>query len=83
MVLFSLASAMHETARAASADELAWEHDWQRASTAYGNALNPSETTALVRFLATLRGNDLAPAIDASRHLTVSSEGPATPPTGH
>ena len=27
---------------------------------AYGNALNPAETTALVRFLTTLRGNDLA-----------------------
>jgi ubiquinol-cytochrome c reductase cytochrome b subunit len=47
---------------------------------AYGNALNPSETTALVRFLTTLRGNDLSPAIDASRRLTVSSETPAAPP---
>ena len=47
---------------------------------AYGNALNPSETTALVRFLTTLRGNDLSPAIDASRHLALSSETPATPP---
>ncbi len=36
---------------------------------AYGNALNPSETKALVRFLVTLRGNDLPPAIDASRSL--------------
>ncbi len=26
---------------------------------AYGNALNPSETTALVAFLKTLRGNDM------------------------
>jgi ubiquinol-cytochrome c reductase cytochrome b subunit len=37
---------------------------------AYGNALNPSETKALMRYLMTLRGNDLAPAIDASRELT-------------
>jgi ubiquinol-cytochrome c reductase cytochrome b subunit len=47
---------------------------------AYGNALNPSETTALVRFLTTLRGNDLSPAIDASRHLALSSETPAAQP---
>jgi ubiquinol-cytochrome c reductase cytochrome b subunit len=49
---------------------------------AYGNALNPSETTALVRFLTTLRGKDLPPAIDSSRRL-VSSERPATPPGEH
>ena len=36
----------------------------------YGNALNPSETTALVHFLLTLRGPDLTPAVDASRNLT-------------
>ena len=47
---------------------------------AYGNALNPSETTALVRFLTTLRGNDLSPAIDASRHMVLSSEAPAPAP---
>ena len=41
---------------------------------AYGNALNPSETKALVSFLMTLRGNDLQPAIDASRELTRNSE---------
>ncbi|MCU1324403.1 MAG: Cytochrome b/b6 domain protein [Acidobacteriaceae bacterium] len=41
---------------------------------AYGNALNPSETKALVRFLLTLRGKDLPPAIDASRSLTDTSE---------
>jgi ubiquinol-cytochrome c reductase cytochrome b subunit len=40
---------------------------------AYGNALNPSETTALVRFLTTLRGNDLPPARDASRRMVLSS----------
>ena len=37
---------------------------------AYGNALNPSETKALMRYLMTLRGGDLAPAVDASRELT-------------
>ena len=47
---------------------------------AYGNALNPSETTALVRFLTTLRGKDLPPAIDSSRRLVLSSETPAAPP---
>jgi ubiquinol-cytochrome c reductase cytochrome b subunit len=50
---------------------------------AYGNALNPSETTALVRFLTTLRGNDLPPATDASRRLVLSSETPAAPPGEH
>jgi len=35
----------------------------------YGNALNPAETTALVHFLLTLRGQDLTPAVDASRGL--------------
>jgi ubiquinol-cytochrome c reductase cytochrome b subunit len=35
---------------------------------AYGNALNPAETKALMRFLLTLHG-DLAPAVDASRPL--------------
>jgi ubiquinol-cytochrome c reductase cytochrome b subunit len=46
---------------------------------AYGNALNPSETTALARFLTTLRGNDLSPAIDASRHMVLSN--PSSPLT--
>jgi ubiquinol-cytochrome c reductase cytochrome b subunit len=41
---------------------------------AYGNALNPSETKALVSFLMTLRGNDLQPAMDASRELTRNAE---------
>jgi ubiquinol-cytochrome c reductase cytochrome b subunit len=36
---------------------------------AYGNALSPSETTALVHFLGTLRGDDLPQAVDASRAL--------------
>jgi ubiquinol-cytochrome c reductase cytochrome b subunit len=39
---------------------------------AYGNALSPAETHALVSFLMTLRGHDLSPAIDASRALTKS-----------
>jgi ubiquinol-cytochrome c reductase cytochrome b subunit len=50
---------------------------------AYGNALNPSETTALVRFLTTLRGNDLPAAIDASRRVTLSTERPSTQPSEH
>ena len=37
---------------------------------AYGNALNPSQTTALVAFLKTLRGKDLRPARDPSRAVT-------------
>ncbi len=41
---------------------------------AYGNALNPSETKALVAFLITLRGHNLAPAVDASRKLSAASE---------
>jgi ubiquinol-cytochrome c reductase cytochrome b subunit len=40
---------------------------------AYGNALSPSETKALVSFLVTLRDNDMPPAVDASRTLTDSS----------
>ncbi len=36
----------------------------------YGNALSPPETNALVHFLLTLRGQDLTPAVDASRVLT-------------
>jgi len=51
---------------------------------AYGNALNPSETKALVSFLMTLRGNDLQPAIDASRELAHSRDADAqkAPATG-
>jgi ubiquinol-cytochrome c reductase cytochrome b subunit len=45
---------------------------------AYGNALNPSETTALVRFLSTLHG-DLSPAIDASRRMVQSSDSTSSP----
>jgi len=43
---------------------------------AYGNALNPSETTALVRFLTTLRIDNLPAAIDASRQRVLSSDTP-------
>lgn len=50
---------------------------------AYGNALNPAETTALVGFLTTLRGHDLSPAIDASRRMALSSESPAVPLKEH
>lgn len=50
---------------------------------AYGNALSPSETTALVRFLTTLRGDNLPTAIDASRHVAVSSDLPAAQGSGH
>jgi ubiquinol-cytochrome c reductase cytochrome b subunit len=50
---------------------------------AYGNALNPSETDALVHFLLTLRGNNLSPAIDASRHMVLTSESQPPPPAGH
>jgi len=45
---------------------------------AYGNALSPAETAALVSFLKTLRGNDLSPAKDASRALM--GENPAEEP---
>lgn len=39
---------------------------------AYGNALSPAETTALVKFLRTLNGKDLSPAMDPSRSLSSS-----------
>ncbi len=45
---------------------------------AYGNALSPAETTALVAFLKTLNGNDLRPAQDASRAL-IRENAPNTP----
>jgi ubiquinol-cytochrome c reductase cytochrome b subunit len=50
---------------------------------AYGNALNPSETDALVHFLLTLRKGNLSPAIDASRRFVQSGELPPSPPGGH
>jgi ubiquinol-cytochrome c reductase cytochrome b subunit len=50
---------------------------------AYGNALNPAETEALTRFLMTLRGPGLSPAIDASRELQPQNGShPEVPATG-
>jgi ubiquinol-cytochrome c reductase cytochrome b subunit len=49
---------------------------------AYGNSLNPSETTALVRFLVTLRGNNLPTAIDASRKMALSTAPQPAPSPG-
>jgi ubiquinol-cytochrome c reductase cytochrome b subunit len=46
---------------------------------AYGNALNPSETAAITRFLMTLRGDNLAPAINASSQMTHPSQPQDTP----
>lgn len=47
---------------------------------AFGNALSPSETTALTRFLMTLRGNDLAPAVDGAGKLVKASAVPLPEP---
>ena len=48
---------------------------------AYGNALNPSETKALMLFLMTLRGDNLPPAVDSSRKLAfVNQPQGAQPP---
>ncbi len=41
---------------------------------AFGKALNPSETKALVSFLKTLRGRDLTPAFDAAYDVTHNKE---------
>jgi ubiquinol-cytochrome c reductase cytochrome b subunit len=54
---------------------------------AYGNALNPAETKALMRFLMTLHG-DQSQAVDASRKLAQPTEPqepplPAAPRQGH
>ena len=46
---------------------------------AYGKALSPAETHALVSFLMTLRGKDLQPAVDFSRTLTRADNGAAPP----
>jgi ubiquinol-cytochrome c reductase cytochrome b subunit len=48
---------------------------------AYGNALNPSETKALMRFLMTLRGSNLTSAIDSSTTLTHPNPPPPAPKT--
>ncbi len=50
---------------------------------AYGNALNPSETTALVRFLTTLRPENQPAAFDASRKMVTSERPPAAPTGAH
>jgi ubiquinol-cytochrome c reductase cytochrome b subunit len=47
---------------------------------AYGNALNPAETTALTHFLLTLRGGR-SPAVDASGRLALSGAQSSLPPT--
>ena len=49
---------------------------------AYGNALNPSETTALVHFLTSLRAVNQLNAIDASRNM-VPNEAPPIPANAH
>lgn len=46
---------------------------------AYGNALSPAETTALVHFLLTLRSGYLPPATDASRKVANNGEQRRTP----
>ena len=48
---------------------------------AYGNALSPSETTALVHFLGTLHVENERDAIDASRKLAESDH--AAPTSAH
>lgn len=48
---------------------------------AYGNALNPPETTALVHFLLTLRSGNLQPAIDASHTVADGGEQTTVPDT--
>jgi ubiquinol-cytochrome c reductase cytochrome b subunit len=47
---------------------------------AYGNALNPSETKALMSFLMTLRGNNLAPAVDSSSKMIHPNQPQSTQP---
>jgi ubiquinol-cytochrome c reductase cytochrome b subunit len=50
---------------------------------AYGNALSPPETTALVRFLTTLRSENLPVAFDASRKMVTTEPPPAAPTGAH
>jgi ubiquinol-cytochrome c reductase cytochrome b subunit len=50
---------------------------------AYGDALSPSETTALVRFLTTLRSENQPPAFDASRRMVTTEQSPAAPTGAH
>ena len=46
---------------------------------AYGSALSPAETTALVRFLTTLHPHYQAPSADASRHVVGQGGAPDNP----
>ena len=48
---------------------------------AYGAALSPAETTALVRFLVTLRPHYLPPATDASRQVAGQQIAPGNSPS--
>jgi len=50
---------------------------------AYGNALSPSETTALVRFLTTLRAENQHDAIDASRKMAEPDTITSSPTSTH
>jgi ubiquinol-cytochrome c reductase cytochrome b subunit len=50
---------------------------------AYGNALSPSETTALVRFLITLRSENQPAAFDASRKMATTEQPPVAPTGAH
>jgi ubiquinol-cytochrome c reductase cytochrome b subunit len=50
---------------------------------AYGNALSPSETTALVRFLGTLHVENERDAIDASRKLAEPDHAAPNPTSVH
>jgi ubiquinol-cytochrome c reductase cytochrome b subunit len=50
---------------------------------AYGNALSPSETTALVGFLKTLREEHTHDAIDASRKMVGQAQTPSLPTKLH
>ncbi len=44
---------------------------------AYGAALSPAETTALVKYLGTLKTDYLPPAVDASREVVAQTGSPA------
>jgi len=46
---------------------------------AYGNNLNPAETTALVAFLETLHPQGQAPARDASREIVLRDSSQKAP----
>jgi ubiquinol-cytochrome c reductase cytochrome b subunit len=50
---------------------------------AYGNALSPSQTTALVHFLGTLHVENERDAIDASRKLAAPNNGAPSPTSAH